>query len=356
MKLKTLALITLVNLFVFTSCTDDNDTTAVAPKGDYQNGLLISNEGNFGTGVGTVTYVSGDLDTVENKVYQNVNGTTLGNALQSIAFNGDLAYLIENGSNTIEIVNRYTFISEGSIDTGFSNPRYMAFSNGKGYVTNWGDGNVATDDYIAVVDLLTNSVTSTISVAEGPEQIVSKNNKLYVALEGAFNSNNKVLIIDALNTASVTEIEVNDNPEQLQFDANGDLIVLSKGDNRFWLPNAIETKGAITKINTSSYAIESVLEFADGSHPNFLVLDNNIIFYYLDGSVYKMNATETTLPTTAIVSDVSFYGMTVKNGNILGVDAKDFSSNGDLLIYNATSGALLETLEMEIIPSKVYFN
>jgi hypothetical protein len=339
MTLRKLAFIALANLFVFTSCTDDNDTVNVAPRGDYENGLLISHEGNFSGGVGTVTYVSGDLQTVEDRVYENVNGTTLGNVVQSIAFNGDLAYIIENGSNTIEIVNRYTFISEGSIDAGFSNPRYMAFANGKGYVTNWGDYSNTTDDYVAVIDLENNSVSSTISSSYLPESIISVDNNLYVAT-GIYGNGDKVDVLNSITDTLDSSITVGTSPNAFQLDSNNDL----------W----VSTNTSIEKIATATNTVETTLT-SDAS-VSFLNYENGTLYYYKDSKVFSVLETATTLPTTALVSDVSFYGMTVKNGNILGVDVKDYVSNGDLLIYNAISGALLNTIEMDIIPSKVYFN
>lgn len=356
MTLKKIAFIALVNLVVFTSCTEDNNTEVTIPRGDYENGLLISHEGNFFGGNASVSYVSGDLQNVENKVFENVNGTLLGDTAQSMAFYGDYAFIVVNVSNKIEVVNRYTFISEATISTGLTNPRYMTFANGKGYVTNWGDGSLATDDYIAEIDLSTYTVLNTIPVTEGPEHIVSQNNKLYISHKGGFNSNNKISIIDALNTSSVTEITVNDNPDELAFDSTGNLYVLSEGDNRYWLPNAIETKGAITKINTGTNLIESTLEFADGFHPSQFNIEGTKAYYYLDGAVYTMSLTDQVLPTDATILDLSFNDMTVKNGLILGVDAGNFTTNGFLKVYNASSGILLNTVEIGVIPGEIYFN
>jgi len=358
MTLRKLAFIALANLFVFTSCTDDNDDIYVTPRGDYENGLLISHEGNFFGGNASVSYVSGDLNTVENNVFENVNGSLLGDTAQSMAFNGDFAYIIVNVSNKIEVVNRYTFVSVATINTGINNPRYMTFANGKGYVSNWGDGSVASDDYIAEIDLTTNLVVSTISVTEGPEQIVAQNNTIYVSHKGGFNSNNKVSVIDALNTNSVIEVTVNDNPDELAFDVSGNLYVLSEGQTLYdsnW--NVIgHTLGAISKINTVTNTFESSIEFANEAHPTQFNIEGSKAYYYLNGSVYSMDLSDTTLPTTATISDLSFYDMTVKNGLILGVDAKDFASNGELQVYNATSGSLLNTVEVGIIPGEIYFN
>ena len=67
----------------------------------------------------------------------------------------------------------------GTISTGLVNPKYIAFASGKAFVTNWGNPTIATDDFVAVIDLNTNLVTSSIPVEESPGRILSNNGKLY---------------------------------------------------------------------------------------------------------------------------------------------------------------------------------
>lgn len=358
MTLKRLAFIALANLAVFTSCSDDveesNITPPVVVRGDYENGILITNEGNFGSGNTSVTFVSNDLNTVETKVFDNVNNELLGDNTQSIAFNGDTAYIIVNGSNKVEVVNRYTFQVIGTIDTGLTNPRYMAFADGKGYITNWGDSLVTTDDFIAEINLTTNTVTSTISVTEGPEQIISRFDKLYISHKGGWGINNVVSIIDATNTSAVTYINVNYKPDDLIFDNDGNLIVLSVG-GQSWNSTG-ETKASLTKINTVSNLIVSSVEFADGEHPSKLSIDGVNAYYYLAGSLYKFNTNTMTIPTTATITGLSFYDMSINNGLLYGLDAGDYSSNGYLRVYNLTTNTLVKDVEVGVIPGEVYFN
>ena len=177
-KLKVLALAICA---IFTSCNSDDDNGIDnLPKGAYDNGIIISHEGSFSGGVGSISFVSYDFETVENNVFSNVNGRTLGTVAQSIAFDGDLAYIIINASNQIEVVNRFTFESVATINTNV-NPRYMAISNGKGYVTAWGDYNDTTDDVVLIVDLSTNTIVDTISASYLPEEIISVDEKVFVA-------------------------------------------------------------------------------------------------------------------------------------------------------------------------------
>jgi hypothetical protein len=79
-------------------------------------------------------------------------GKTLGDTGQDIGLYNDLAFVVLNYSNKIEVINRYTMVHVATIDSGLSNPRFIAFW--KGYVTNWGNGGSATDDYVAVVNCL----------------------------------------------------------------------------------------------------------------------------------------------------------------------------------------------------------
>ncbi len=351
MKLNKLLVVTLFLGLFFTSCSNDDDNTPQEPKGDYENGILISHEGNFGKGNASVSFVSFDLSTVENNVFNAVNAELLGDTAQSIAFNGDLAYIVLNVSNKIEVVNRYTFESVTTIDTGLNNPRYIAFLNGKGYVTNWGDGTNATDDYVAVIDLATNTLESaTISVVEGPEEIIATNTAIYVAHKGGFSQNNKVSVI--ANTSVSTTITVGDVPNSLQLDNSGNLWVLC-GGKPAW--TQAETAGQLFKINTSDNSTTSI-DFEGMQHPSFLSYDDGKLFYYLGGEVYSMTSSSTALPTTSIISDLTFYNMTVNDGVLYGVDAKDFASNGTLTSYDLSTNTEVNSTTLRIIPAGIYFN
>lgn len=48
--------------------------------------------------------------------------------------------------------------------------------------------------------------------------------------------------------------------------------------------------------------------------------------------------------------------MTVKDGKLYGTDAKDYASQGDLLIYDIETKELTNTLTVGVVPRGVYFN
>ncbi len=363
MKLSKLAFLAVLIAVIFTSCESTDDATELPvelPLGDYENGLIINAEGAFGNGNASIGYISNDLLSQEDGIFMNVNNRLLGDTSQSITFTDELAFIVVNNSNKIEIVNRYTFESVATIDSGLLNPRYIAISENKGYVTNWGDPSIATDDFIAVINLSSNVLDATIPVAEGPEQILAKGAKLYVSHKGGFNVNNKISIINA-NDNAVNTIVVNDAPDEMVFDSSGNLIVLSSGKNLFWEMPPVETPASITKINTSTDTVLTNFVFPMGAHPGLMAYENGITYYILNDKLYGLQDTDTTLPTTSLLdieltSSAPFiYGMRVKGNTLYVIDAS-FAEQSDLLIYDLSLNVKLETLDVALGASKIYFN
>lgn len=351
MKIKNNFILALSVLVVSFSCSSDDDNNYQEPKGTYEDGLFVTNEGGFEQGNGSVSFVSEDFSVVEQKVFSNVNGTLLGDTVQSIGFYEDLAYIVVNYSQKIEVVNRYTFQSVATIDSGLNNPRYITFLDGKGYVTNWGDGSDPSDDYVAVINLDNNTVSGTIPVEEGPERIVNNGSTIYVAHQGGHGQNNIVSVID-LNSDAVSTITVGDVPNSLVFDTQGSLYVLSGGIPE-WTGN--ETGGQLDVINTSSNTVSATLEFSDTEHPSNLSFGESL-YYTLNGSVYKLATGSQELPTTSEIDNVNFNFMAIRNNILYGVDAGNYASNGTLYSFDLTTNTEKHATEVGIIPGGIFFN
>jgi hypothetical protein len=356
MKFSKLVLVAFVSTFFFVSCSDDDDTPEV-PLGAYDNGVLILNQGGFFKGNASVSYLSDDLLTQQNNIFALVNPTiTLGDTAQDIGFNGDLAFIVLNVSNKIEVVNRYTMKLVATIKTGLNNPRYIAFSNGKGFVTNWGDGGSTSDDYVAVINLASYTVASTISVIEGPERIMANNNKLYVAHQGGFGFGNAISIIDGAANTVLSKITVGDVPNSFEL-SNGVLYVLCGGKPSY---SKAETAGSLVKLNLANNTVSSTINFPDKTHPSNLDIVNSDVFYTVGSDVYKSTLTAATLPTSKLFSTTpqgvyGVYSFAVHNNKIFVGDAGDYSSNGKVYVYSPT-GALEKEYTVGIIPAGFYFN
>ncbi len=347
--MKKLLFLSLATMF-FISCSSDDDAPSEYIPYDYENGILITNEGPFNNGSGTITYISEDYATVAQNIYRNVNGKDLGNVVQSMGFENDNAYIVVNNSNKILIANRYTFQSVDSITTGIKSPRYFIAGDGnKGYVTNWGDPTDNSDDYVAVIDTRTNVISSTIPVSFGPEKMVSYNNKIYVAHKGGYGQNNLISVISGNSVEST--ITVGDVPNSMIVSGNI-LYVLCEGNPYY---ATTETAGSLVKIDLSTGAVIETSTFEITQHPTSLTADGNNLFYSLDGKVYKVNTSSVSLPGTGII-DGFFYVLEAKNGKLFATDAGDYTSKGSLKIYDLSTNQQIQDFPTGIIPGGIYFN
>ena len=328
-------------------------TSAQSP---YVGGVFMLNEGQFGTNTASVSFLNG-LGTLNNAIFSSENSSAqLGNTAQGMGFSGDYAYVVLNGSNEVKVLDRNTFTLVATVSTGLSNPRYIAFANGMGYITNWGDASNSADDYVAVLDLSTNIIdpSNNISVVEGPEEIIKSGNQLFVAHQGGFSTNDKVSVIN-LTDNSISSITVGDRPNSLEVDDNY-LYVLSSGEPA-WTGN--ETAGVLHRVSLTDFTAIDTFTFATTEHPNFLEVENGEAFYVLNNNIYQFDFSGS-LPTTAFVNTSSegiaiAYGMSFIDGVFYLADAVDYVQNGKVATYD-TSGSHLETYTVGLIPNGIYKN
>jgi YVTN family beta-propeller protein len=335
---------------VLSSCKKDNiDEIYVA--GNYEDGYFVTNEGNFGTGNGSISFVD-EYGAVENDVFASINSFALGDVVQSMNIIGSKAYILVNGSSKIEVASVDSMYSVATIDA--VSPRYIAKVNdNKAYVTDWGINGVQ------VIDLLTNTISSTIACGTGPEGITVANGFAYVCNVGGWGLDNTVSVINTTTDAVETTLIVGDKPSSVVVDVNGAVWVLTGGFTEYdddW--NVVsETAGNLVKIVNNT--IEETYAFAVGNHPQDLVIDDaGTTLYYSDGSwskaVYAFDVNDTELPTTALI-DKSFYGLGVHGGYVYGTDAVDFTQSGWSYKYTV-DGVIIDSVQVGIIPGGYCFN
>lgn len=333
----------------FTSCTDD--LPIETNLGIFQNGYFITNEGPFNNGSGTITFVSDDNQVTQN-IYQKINDESLGNIVQSMTLHNDNAYIVVNNSHKIVVVNRYTMkkitVIEGE---SINNPRNMVVINNTGYVSNWGNPSDETDDFIAVIDLNTNTVINTIAIGEGPEKMLVIDNKVYVLLQGGYGQNNKVEVINTMSNTIETTITVGDVPNTITKDTNGVVWVLCGGKPNW---TGSETLGKLVKIENE--IVINSFDFQATAHPNLLTIDNNMLYYHLNGKVYNFDINATELNTTEIEGLNGFYyTMTAHNGKLYTTNAGDFASEGVLKVFDLTNQTEINSFVTGIIPGSIVF-
>jgi len=362
MKICKILFAALIGSIFLNACSSDVvEPPKYVPLGTYDSGVLVVNEGVAFHNDASLSYISFDLNTLQNDIFSVVNHPkVLGDTAQSIGFYNQYAYIVMNISNTIEVVNRYTMVSVATIATGLNNPRYIVFSNGKGYVTNWGDGTVPSDDYVAVIDPATNAITANIPVAEGPDKIIEKAGTLYVAHSGGYNFGNTISVINTANN-SVSSILVGDIPNAMQIDGSS-LWITCAGKPYY---AASETAGKLVQINIANNQLVKAFDFgAVTKHPANLTIADSKLFYTINSEVYRMPMDTTGLPALPkfIAQIPTLYGFAIKNNHIYVSGYTNYDQNGTVNIYslgnigNSPIGTLQKTHTVGVGPSGFYFN
>ena len=318
--------------------------------------VYITNEGNFGTGNGSLSIYDKTTNLVSNDVFSSNNGgALLGDVVQSMECINGIGYICVNNSSTIQVIDEnHLYVAAIQV----SQPRYLKQVNtSKAYASDWGING------IQVIDLLSNTVSSTINCGTGPEGIAVSNGFAYVCNVGGWGLDSTVTVINTNTDAVETTLTVGDKPNSAVVDINGNVWILTGGFTEYdanW--NVIsETPGVLAMINTSTNTIESSLVFPIGNHPEDLVINGaGNKLYYSDGSwskaVYEFGINDVDLSTTPIINR-SFYGLGYDpvSNEIYGSDAVDFTQQGWVYRY-ATSGAVIDSFQVGIIPGSFAFS
>lgn len=332
------------------------------------NGMYVVNEGNMNMNKASLDYLDIVKGTYTRNLYNQVNPEItkgLGDVANDIGIYGNKLYVVVNLSNKVEVLNVKTGKRITQID--ITNGRYIAFNNGKAYVSAYlgrvGDP-TAANGIVAEIDTLNLSISRTVDVGRQPEEMAIVNNKLYVANSGGYsppNYESTISVVDLDDFKEVKRIQVAINLHRLKADRYGDLYVTSRGDY-YTIPSqlfVIDTKTEQIKktfnLAASNLAIDEDKAYIYATEWNYSQGKNTINYHIIDVK------TETLLPTQFITDgtekDIEVpYGITINpyNKEIYVTDAKDYVSPGKLHCYTST-GKLKWTVTTGDIPAHMVF-
>ncbi|ARN77111.1 cell surface protein [Nonlabens spongiae] len=326
---------------ILIACNGDDDVQA--PRGAYENGTIILNEG--GSAGGSVSFLTEDRTELAADIFANVNDLPgAGLFLQSIFFDDDRAFIISNGSNVINVVDRFTFELLGTIDSQLSVPRYGVIYDGMAYVTNQADFSTDQDDYLAIIDLNTYTIEETIVIGGTGERMVIANDAI-ILQNASYGFGNELRKFDpATRTFSAP----------LSVDAGLNSIQLL--NNQVY---ALDSEG-VKVIDPVNFTITRSLS-AGSLSPSNLRVANNQLYYTSGSAAYSVSSTSTALSTTPIFDYGSsslygtFYGFDVNEDLIYVADAGDFTSEGSIFIYNTNGELIYDGVSGDIAPNSFYF-
>lgn len=327
-------IVILISL-IFIGCEDSYNT-----KGN-PNLLFVASEGTYGDSNGSISVYA------EEEKIQTVE--SLGDVVQSILINDDKLFVIVNNSH---LIKRYTITESGlnlpgiEISTNNSSPREMVIVNNKLYFTNWNSSDVK------VLDLVTFSIISSIPLDGIPEDIVSKDENLYVSISQLelYDTNNGSTVVQInINTEEITNTyEVGRGPEKILID--NDNLWISR---TFYSPDWVSATYGSSLINLGTDEI-SIIDYGMGMICGGNILKfNNQIYRTVNGGVAPLTTDLNLNIASKVGSYQNLYSASSSNGNLL-LGTSDYVAPDTVYIHDQL-GEPIRELPVGILPKDFAF-
>lgn len=306
----------------------------------FDQGYFVLNEGNFGTGNGSISFIGSDT-TIE-RVFQQVNGLPLGDVVQDLAFAGDLAYIVVNNDNKVEVADFSAGMLSVATITALDLPRrIIQVSDEEAYITNWGKFDGSVPAYIAVVDLATQAVSDTITIGafSGSDHMALAGDYVYVA-----NNFGNTLSVININTQEVEEvIQVGDAPAAMVVDGSSLWVLCSGSYGADFNTPDDDTRAMVYEVATATNTVASTVAIGQlGDHPGKMQGQAGHLLIPNGNNLYKMPTSTLEWPAEPFIAGVSAYGFNVApSGHIYLGDANGFASAGTIYVYNE-AGTLID--------------
>jgi len=333
-------------MFTMSSCGDDTPE-----KTEYNDGVVIVNQGPFTTGTGTLTFKGRGTSTPSQNIFSVSNdGAVLGNIAQSmIEHDGKNFISINNGGKVVVTENdAFTFIDTiSNINQG----RYFASNGSKLYLSAWGD--TGSNGGVFEINSNSNSVENYIELGNGPEGLVFVDNLLYIAKGGGFLRDSLVLIMDTDDNSIVKSIVVGDNPSLMVKDNDDNVYVICNGFTDFSDPTN-STTGKIVKIANQEIIYSQDIS---GGFSSALSIDaDNGFIYYLDaGQIIKesLNFDPSERKVIKVIS-ASALGFDTEEDKLYISDSKDNQSLGEVYVFSKDD-VEIDSFTTGIVPGYFHF-
>jgi len=207
---------------VFVSCSDDDNPK---DKKEYDKVAYVVNYGGYGKGNGEISIYDTEKETMTQNGYKTANSIDFSSNIQSMSVYNDVAYLMSNAGDKIDVLDAATLKALGNPVSGdITKPRYFAATGNTAYISCWGnvdDWSVMANSYIATMDLTSKTITK-IAVPGGSEGVIIVNNKLFVGS----TVSKKITVIDLSNN-NMSFISVSGVPQQ--FVEDGRIVLNTSG-------------------------------------------------------------------------------------------------------------------------------
>ena len=334
----------VVGLLLLSGCNKEEVPPVTPPDIVPEKGVFIVNEGGFTFGNASVSYYDFTTTEVQHQLFKAANGFGPGDVLQSMAIHEEMAYLVLNNSNKIEVVDPVDFRQLGTIG-GLNSPRYLAFSGSKAYATD------LYADAIYIIDLPSRQLEKQIPIDGWTEELLLIGQQLFVCNR----ESNWVYVLDIDTASWVDSISVAPNPSAIVEDMNQQIWVLCSGQES---PAVL---GGLFRIDPMERRVTKQLYFTDmniGGWPRLEANEAGDTLYYLKNDLFQFPIAETGLPVEPLVKaeGQNWYGLGIRpsDGTILLGDAVDYQQKG-VVYHFRQDGSLINSFAAGVIPNGFAF-
>jgi Domain of unknown function (DUF5074) len=348
--MKQLIILLCISILFFSACRDDfGEVNLLESDYTYSKGFFVVNEGLYGQGNASVSFVSLNSMQIQNNIFYSENNRPLGDVATSMLLIDDALYIVVNNSGKIEVVDLDDFNSSNTI-TGFQMPsNILQIDPQTAYVSD------LNYHGIHIVDIASGQITQQIITGKSTHKLLQYQNYCFTTNWSSFyinKNNNTVQVIDITQKQLVDSIVVGKEPNSMQIDKNNKIWVLCSGG---YLSEEFPRLICFNPINLQ---IEKDIIFPSKTmSPTSLCINANAdSLYYINTDIYAMSINDTSLNTQVLVpaNGSVFYSLEVANNKVFITDAIDYQQNGNVLIYS-TSGQFFQSLKAGIIPSGFCF-
>jgi len=342
---------------VFVSCSDTDDPQ---DKKEYNKVGYIVNYGSYGKGDGEISIYDVEKETITQNGYKIANNVDFSSNIQSMSIYNDVAYLMSNAGDKIDVLDAATLKALGNpISNDIIKPRYFAATGNTAYISCWGnvdDWSVMANSYIAKMDLTSKTITK-IALPGGPEGVIIVNNKLFVGS----TVSKKITVIDLSNN-NMSFIALSGVPQQFVEDGDGNIWVSTV--SKYSTPVPSDMIG-LEVINPKTDKVIDMVNFPGMGSEGWVDISSDKKTIYVMGAeswpgtattIYAVDVANKTVGSSALITGEKFNGLNVNpdNNDIYVLVGSDPTSSGKLNIY-ASNGTLLSEVAAGLAPNHVVF-
>jgi YVTN family beta-propeller protein len=345
MKIK-LLLLAAIFLALFIGCRKDDNPVTVIPESTK--GVYVVNEGIFNQGNAELTLFIPDSNITYNNVFSSVNGKKLGDVAQNMYIKDGVGYIVVNNSNKIVLIDTKTNKLIDTISTNLNSPRAIVFSNNKMYVSNLYGSSISVFSGTNYKTFVKN-----ITVKANPDEMLLVNSKIYVVHPTFSTPSTSLTIIDPSADVVSKIINVGYNPTMLK--AYGSSVaVLCTGEYGDWSNPNDDIYAKMYLVNNSTDLVSDSITV--GGHPMDFAVETDYAYVTGDAAVMKIDLKNKKIDNANFIPGYYYSIAYEPINNLLYIgDAKNFASNGEVLIYNLT-GTQKTKFTAGFLPGSFCFN